>query len=170
MTSVQTGSEFDMMPDHTLLLLLDEVRGKTLRILDAVPAESVLWAPPGLHNHLLWHAGHAYVVVEILTLGALGRSPEIPEGWFEMFSWESRPARVPLDHWPALGDVIVQLRIQHGRLKRIIYGLTGEQLDRPSALGPGRTVRSSILHGLHDEAGHGGEAYLLLKMQARSRR
>ena len=91
------------MPDSTLLLLLDEVRGKTLRILDAAPAESALLAPPGLHNHVLWHAGHGYVVVEMLTLGALGRTPEIPDGWFEMFSWESRPARVPHDRWPSLG-------------------------------------------------------------------
>ena len=157
------------MPDDTLFLLLDEVRGKTLRILDAAPAESALWAPPGLHNHVLWHAGHAYVVVEMLTLGALGRAPEIPDGWFELFSWESRPARVPADRWPSLGEVVAQLRTQHARLSRIISGLSGEQLDRPSARNPDRSVRSSILHGLHDEAGHGGEAYLLLKMQARSR-
>jgi len=38
------------MPDTSLLLLLDEVRAKTLRILDAAPAESVHWAPPGLQN------------------------------------------------------------------------------------------------------------------------
>jgi hypothetical protein len=150
------------MPDHTLLLLLDEVRGKTLRILDAVPAEYACWAPPGLQNHILWHAGHIYVVVESLTLGALGRTPQIPDGWFEIFSWESRPARVPPERWPSLAEVIAQLRTQHGRLRRVIGGLTEEQLDRPSA-------RHSILHGLHDEASHSGEAYFLLKMQARSR-
>lgn len=157
------------MPDHTLLLLLDEVRGKTLRILDAVPAEYALWAPPGLQNHVLWHAGHICVVVEMLTLGAMGRTPHIPDGWFEMFSWESRPARVPLDRWPLHGEVVAQLRSQHGRLRRIIDGLTEEQLDRPSARVPDRTVRSSIVHGLHDEACHSGEAYLLLKIQTRGR-
>src|SRR4051812_37761162 len=80
------------MPDASLLLLLDEVRGKTLRILDATPDEYALWAPPGLQNHILWHAGHSYVVVESLAMRALRRQAEIPEGWFEMFSWESRPA------------------------------------------------------------------------------
>jgi hypothetical protein len=44
-------------------------------------------------------------VVESLTLGALGRTPQIPDGWFTMFSWESRPARVPPDRWPPLGEV-----------------------------------------------------------------
>src|SRR3954452_15388885 len=155
------------MSDDTLLLLLDEVRGKTLRILDAAPAGSALWAPPGLHNHVLWHAGHAYVVVEMLTMGALGRTPEIPDGWFGMFSWESRPVRVKHDRWPFLGEVVAQLRTQHGRLSRTIDGLSGEQLDRPSVRNPDRTVRSSIVHGLHDEACHAGEAYLLLKIQTR---
>ena len=82
------------MPDQTLLLLLDEVRGKTLRVLDATPAEFALRAPPRLGNHILWYAGHSYVVVEALTMRALGRPPENPEGWFEMFSWDSRPALV----------------------------------------------------------------------------
>jgi hypothetical protein len=157
------------MPDQTLLLLLDEVRGKTLRILDAVPAEQARWVPPGLDNHVLWHAGHAYVVVEMLTLGALGQAPVIPDGWFEMFSWESRPARVSPDHWPSLAEVIARLRTQQGRLRQTIDGLSGEQLDRPSARIADRTVRSSILHGLHDEACHCGETLLLLKLQARSR-
>ncbi len=68
------------MPDQTLLLLLDEVRGKTLLILDATPAEFALRAPPGLGNHILWYAGHSYVVVESLAMRALGLPPEIPEG------------------------------------------------------------------------------------------
>ena len=86
-------------PDQTLLLLLDEVRGKTLLILDATPAEFALWAPPGLENHILWYAGHSYVVVESLAMRAMGRQPEIPEGWFEMFSWDSRPALVSPYRW-----------------------------------------------------------------------
>jgi hypothetical protein len=156
------------VPDQTLLLLLDEVRGKTLLILDSTPAEFSRWAPPGLGNHILWCAGHSYVVVESLAMRALGRQPDIPEGWFEMFSWDSRPASVSPDRWPTLSEVVAGLRAQHERLRGIIGGLTEEQLDHPSADNPTRTVRYAILHGLHDEAGHIGEAYLLLKMQARS--
>jgi hypothetical protein len=43
--------------------------------------------------------------------------------------------------------------------------LTDEQLGRPSVADPRHTVRRSILHGLHDEACHCGEMYLLLKMR-----
>src|SRR5207245_1743500 len=118
---------------------------------------------------LLWHAGHSYVVVETLTLGALGLTPQIPDGWFASFSWESRPARVAPDRWPSLGEIVNRLQSQQERLRRVIGGLTEEQLDRPSANNPNRTVRFSILHGLHDEACHSGEAFLLLKMQARTR-
>ncbi len=137
------------------------------RGLDATLAEFVLRAPPGLGNHILWYAGHSYVVVEALTMRALGRPPEIPEGWFEMFSWDSRPALIATERWPILAEVFARLLVQHERLRGIIGGLSGEQLDRPSAGNPARTVGYAILHGLHDEAGHLGEAYLLLKMQTR---
>jgi hypothetical protein len=67
------------MPDASLCLLLEEVRGKTLRILRAVPPEHALWAPPGLQNHITWHAGHCHFVVEWLTMAPLGRPPR-PRG------------------------------------------------------------------------------------------
>jgi hypothetical protein len=155
------------MPDATLRVLLDEVRGKTLQVLEGVsPAES-RWAPPGLQNTILWHAGHSLIVVEWLSLTSLARAPEAPDGWFEIFSWESRPAEVPADRWPALGIVIAQLQAQHRRLHALIAGLTDAQLDHPSARNPDRTVRSSIVHGLHDEARHSGEISLLRKLWGR---
>ena len=154
------------MPDKCLLLLLDEVRAKTLRILKSVPAAHARWAPAGLQNTILWHAGHAYVLVEWVTMKSLRRTPQIPDGWYEMFSWESRPNLVPADRWPQLSEVIHHLEAQHKRLRKLIGELSEEELDRPSASNPKRTVRSAILHGLHDEACHCGEMHLLHKMQA----
>ncbi len=154
------------MPDKCLLLLLDEVRAKTLRILKSIPADHARWAPAGLQNTILWHAGHAYVLVEWLTMKALERTPQIPAGWYEMFSSESHPVLVPSDRWPMLSDVIDQLEVQHKRLGKVIGELSEKELDRTSASNPKRTVRSAILHGLHDEACHCGEMHLLGKMQA----
>jgi hypothetical protein len=154
------------MPDRCLLLLLDEVRGKTIRILKSVPANDAKWAPPGLQNTILWHAGHAYVLVETLTMKSLERTPLIPNGWYKMFSPESHPASVPADQWPPLSEVIQHLEAQHKRLGKLIGALSDEQLDGPSAAHPKRTVRSAILHGLHDEACHCGEMHLLGKSQA----
>jgi DinB family protein len=153
------------MPDKSLTVLLDEVRGKTLHLLQEVTRPQAVWAPPGLQNTILWHAGHSFMLAEWLTMKALGREPQLPEGWFEMFSWESRPALVASDRWPPLAEVITELKTQHLRLRHVIGALTDEELDRPSLSNPHRTVRSSIVHGLHDEACHSGEIYLLRKLQ-----
>jgi hypothetical protein len=152
------------MPDASLLILLDEVRAKTLRVLRVVEPAHARRAPSGLQNTPLWHAGHAYILVEWLTMRALGREPETPVGWFEMFSWESHPSTVPDDRWPPLSDVIHRLEEQKERLRNVIGSLSPTDLNRPSAADPHHTVRRSILHGLHDEACHCGEVYLMLKM------
>jgi len=153
------------MPDQSLMLLLDEVRGRTLRKLDSISSESTRWAPPGLQNTILWHAGHAYFLLEWLTMQALGRTPHIPDGWYEMFSWDSRPDEVPSGRWPSLTEVIPRLRDQHERMSRIIRGLSDEQLNQPAVGHPDHTVRNAILHALHDEACHSGEIHLLRKLQ-----
>jgi hypothetical protein len=153
------------MPDKCLVLLLDEVRSKTLRILKSVPPEHTRWAPRGLQNTILWHAGHAYVLVEWVTMKSLRRTPQFPEGWFEMFSWESHPAQVAADRFPQLSEVVHHLESQHKRLRKLIGELSEEQLSSQSASNPKRSVRSTILHGLHDEACHCGEMHLLNKMQ-----
>src|SRR6516162_5804016 len=153
------------MPDKCLVLLLDEVRAKTLRILKSVPAEHTRWAPAGLQNTILWHAGHAYVLVESVTMKSLRRTPQIPDGWYEMFSWESHPAQIPADRFPELSEVIRHLESQHKRLRKLISELSEEQLSIQSASNPKRSVRSAILHGLHDEACHCGEMHLLSKIQ-----
>ena len=147
------------MPDESLILLAHEVRGKTLRLLDGVSDDESRFTPPGLSNTILWHAGHALAVVERLSVvPATGDAPSYPPGWFETFGWKSEPATVT--HW--LGEVIERLREQLPRLVRAIEALSPERLS--SILPNNRTLRYSILHGLHDEAGHQGEMYLLRKM------
>src|SRR5512133_3158386 len=56
------------MADQTLLLMVSEIRGKTLRALDGVSEADALWAPPRTTNHILWHAGHAHVLAEGLVI------------------------------------------------------------------------------------------------------
>ena len=149
------------MPDESLILLAHEVRGKTLRLLDGVTDAEARFAPAGLNNTILWHAGHALAVVERLSVvPATGSAPAYPDGWFEIFGWKSEPATVT--RWPALSEVVERLREQLPRLARAIEVLSDGQLA--SILPNNRTLRYSILHGLHDEAGHQGEIYLLRKM------
>jgi DinB superfamily len=157
------------MPDETLIVLLDEVRGKTLRFLHGVTDEQARWCPPGLKNTILWHAGHSYFLAEWLTMGALGHERQVSKGWYKMFSWESRPDSVPADRWPRLDVVVSRLVDQHRRLRRAIREATEDRLAAPTVDDPDRTVRFSVVHGLHDEACHSGEILLLRKLQGLGR-
>jgi hypothetical protein len=157
------------MTDKTLLTVLDEVRGKTLKLLEGVSEAQARWAPPGLQNTILWHGGHAYCLLEHLGLATLGRQPVMPEGWFEMFSWKSQPAKVAAERWPTLAEVAGQLRGQHQRARAVLEATGAEQLGQgyqgPNAYWAGKTVGFIVFHGLHDEALHGGEVLVLRKLQ-----
>jgi DinB superfamily len=152
------------MPDETLQLLAREVRGKTLRILDGVSDSDARFVPSGLNNSIIWHAGHSYWVVEALSVAAAsGKPAQYPAGWLELFSSKSRPT---VDtKFPSLAEVVAQLRSQLERLIAAIEPLSSQQLERIIDPTRNRTVRYNILHGLHDEASHQGEIWLLRKLQ-----
>ena len=154
--------------DDSLLLLANEVRGKTLWLLESVTDDMARFAAPGLANSILWHAGHSLVVVEHLAVSpATGRPPALPEGWFEKFGWDSRPRTVT--DWPAVAEVVAALRSQLPRLTAAITALSPRQLDQVVGSPHDAPLRYLILHGLHDEANHRGEMWLLRKMYAESR-
>jgi hypothetical protein len=152
------------MEDATLLMLANEVRGKTLRLLnDVTPELSRFTGHDGLNNSILWHAGHAVVVVEHLAIvPAVNRIPEYPVGWGEIFGAGSKPATVTI--WPSLNEVVAVLSEQLGRLQDAIRLSTPSRIDQVIDADRNRTLRYSILHGLHDEAIHQGEMLLLKKM------
>ena len=156
------------MADETLLTLASEVRAKTLRRLDGVTPEVSRFTAQGLNNSVLWHAGHALMLVEHLCImPATSGAPQYPQGWFEMFGWDSRPAAIPPGDWPTLPQVADRLREQLDRLRAAIRSLPAGQLDRVIDPARNRTLRYSIVHGLHDEACHQGEIHLLRKLHAR---
>lgn len=151
------------MADETLLLLAREVRSKTLRLLEEVDDRQARFAAPGLKNTILWNAGHALIINEHLgVMLATGKPPAYPTDWFEKFSWKSDPATVT--SWPAVEQVRSALREQLQRLTAAIEPLSPAQLAKVVDAARGRTLRYSILHGIHDEANHQGEMYLLLKL------
>jgi hypothetical protein len=157
-----------MAADATMVELVKEVRWKTLKILEGVTDEQARWAPAGTVNSILWHAGHALVVVE--HLGVMADEPDTkptyPAEWFSKFSWESKPAEVK--EWPAVAEVVEKLKDQRTRLLARLETLSQERLDKVVGPAPrNRTLRGMILHGLHDESGHQGEMYLLKKLYAR---
>jgi hypothetical protein len=69
--------------------------------------------------------------------------------------------------WPPLSAVVERLRDQLDRLTAAISALPPGRLDQVVDAARNRTLRFSILHGLHDEAGHQGEIHLLKKLYGR---
>ena len=117
-------------------------------MLHAVTDQEAHWPPPDLHNHILWHAGHSFVLLESLAMEAVGDLPQIPEGWFDIFSWESKPALVASYRWPPLAQIVAELTEQHVRLRQVIEGLSDEQLSHPMPGRGDRTARYAIVHAL----------------------
>jgi hypothetical protein len=149
--------------DTSLLLLANEVRSKTLWLLDGLTEDMARFAAPGLTNSILWHAGHALVVVEHLAVAPVTeRPPEVPQGWFEIFGWDSKPRLVT--DWPATAHVVAELHGQLPRLTSALAALSPSRLDQVYDKASGTTLRYDILHSLHDEANHQGEIWLLKKM------
>lgn len=162
------------MTDPTLVELVKEVRWKTLKLLETVTEETALFTPPGLNNHILWHAGHSLVVVEGLAVGQLSPTtpgtlssvpPPFPREWFDLFRGGSTPALTKT--WPALADIVTALKDQRTRVLELLDKAAEKNVDLDRIVGPAprnRTLRGMIVHAMHDEAGHGGEIHLLKKL------
>ena len=152
------------MSDQSVQVLFKEVRAKTLRRLRGLTSEAALCKPPGLRNSILWNAGHCYVIVESLLSRALGRSPNLPNGWLDMFGWRSDPGLVAPEEWPALGMVVAALRKQQQLFDELLAQVDVSRLTMPVDEESSRTARYLIVHALHDEACHSGEIWLMRKM------
>lgn len=157
------------MSDRPLLTAFDEIRGRTLRLID-VPQADALWTPAGTDNPILWHAGHIFVVVETLCADALDPAQKdaegkgalaIPPGWFDAFGWNSTPENDSRESWPPIAEIAAHLREQHTRLRAALSQLSESQLSQPTE----SPARRRILHAFHDEALHGGEIKLLRKLR-----
>jgi hypothetical protein len=163
---MNTDAAYPPTPVGILQELAVEVRSKTVQLFDYAPADKLTWAPPGTSNPILWHAGHAVWLQDVLCIAIATGKSELPAGWAAVFGMGSRPER-PTHAWPAKDDVRRQLKVQLPRLVDVIGRLTPEELTALPRFGhPGddRTLQECIIHGLHDEANHQGEMYLLLKI------
>lgn len=143
--------------------LTRQIRTETIRILRALPETWLTWAPAGTSNHILWHAGHAIWVQDLLCIEPLSGTSELPDGWAETFGGDCRPVATTHD-WPARDEIATLLELQLARMLELFEG----QADRIVSAGPltstGWQLTPGLLHGLHDEARHQGEMFLLSKL------
>ena len=148
----------------TLQELASQVRRDTLQIFDVAEPTWLTYAPPGTSNHILWHTGHALWLQDVLCVRLLTGRGELPAGWSEKFGMNCRPLDQTLD-WPNRDELGELLRGQLRRILELLAATSDEQLAQPADLDRGTAAISDrIIHGLHDEAKHSGEMYLILKL------
>ena len=152
---------------HEALFLKElarQVRRDTLRLFEAAPQDRLTWAPPGTANHVLWHAGHALWLQDHFCLQPLTGETDLSTGWQALFASGSNPAAPPR-RWPGREQMDHQLREQAQRIASVLDALHAGQ--RPASLrhadALAQFVRNAI-HGLHDEARHQGEMFLIIKL------
>ncbi len=151
-----------MTPAFVIQELARQVRRGTLERLEAAPANCLTWAPLGTSNHILWHAGHGLWLQGVICLEPLTGRSELPPGWSETFGMNCRPVK-QTSTWPLREELKELLSAQ---LDRIIEAIANApEAGLAEIVNPrGDTLAGRIIHGLHDEARHQGEMYLLLKL------
>ena len=148
---------------EVLTELARQVRGSTLQVFDSAKDDWLTWSPEGTSNHILWHAGHAVRLQDVLCVELLTGRSELPEGWAAMFRPGSQPNAI--NEWPSRDAVGSLLRSQLGRVLEILQRTPEDiLLQTPPKFRDTRTTLGWIIHGLHDEAKHNGEMYLLSKL------
>lgn len=141
--------------------MVRQIRGFTRQMLNSTDPEWVLYAPKGTSNHMLWHAGHSIWVQDKLCVHRLVGQSELPSEWGKKFGMDCQPVATQQE-WPTLHLVQQMLAGQEARLYELIEKMTPKQLViDPDA---DQDLVGGIIHGLHDEAKHHGEMYLLHKL------
>lgn len=153
---------------HTIAALVElarQVRQGTLKLINVPDPSWLTWSPPGTSNHLLWHAGHALWVQDVLTIQPLTGVSELPSDWARRFGQHCQPVAATTD-WPPVTEVAALLSAQ---LQRII-DLLAEHAETIAVNaqevppGGGWPLLPGMIHAWHDEARHQGEMYLLHKL------
>ena len=152
-----------MSHGEALVELAWQVRGSTLQVLNAANADCLTWSPRGTNNHILWHAGHAVWLQDLLCIELLTSQSELPKDWSAMFGAKSHPDSI--EEWPSHDEVRSRLETQLSRMLEVLEQAPEDLLlQTPTRFKDQRTNLGWVIHGLHDEAKHNGEMYLLWKL------
>ena len=131
----------------------DNVRSRTLKVADLVPADKMEWAP----------------TEGAMTFGDLIRHLAVVERWMFVENVFGRPSRYA-SHGRELADgrdaVLAFLRDMHAESMRELARLTDEDLDRQATTPGGQPLAVwKWLRGMVEhEAHHRGQIYLMLRL------
>jgi hypothetical protein len=144
--------------------LARQVRKCTIELLDATNSAMLTWTPPGTSNHILWHAGHALWLQDLLTIQPITGRSELPDDWARKFGQHSEPATI--SDWPDEEEVCSHLDAQLRRIQELLSQHAERIASDANKISPqcGWPLLAGMIHGWHDEARHQGEMYLLYKL------
>ena len=106
----------------TLLEMVNQIRGFTLHLLDNTNPAWVTWAPSGTSNHMIWHAGHAVWVEDLLCVRRLqGESYLVDDSWTKKFGQHCDPV-VEQTEWPTIDEMKLVLTQQQKKMLELWVG------------------------------------------------
>jgi hypothetical protein len=113
---------------------------------------------------MIWHVGHALWLQDVLCVGLLTGSEQLPTEWGETFGARCRSPAETSD-WPDREKLTGMLEQQLEQMIELLGGASDEKLLSVADASRGTaTIADRIIHGLHDEARHTGEMHLLAKL------
>ncbi len=135
------------------------IRNQTLKTLDGVSENMALAIPEKFRNHILWQAGHIYLVQERFAFQIHGFDTQLPKTFMAWFG----PGSTPLD-WPenppALAEIKEMLQEQPYRIEQSLKDRMNEKSPNPYTTSSGMTLENigefvnfSLYHeGMHFNA------------------
>jgi hypothetical protein len=120
---------------------LEFARNQTLKALEGTPESMEARIPEKFRNHILWQAGHIYLVQERFAFLIHGFDAQLPELFKALFA----PGTTPLA-WtetpPSLSEVIDMLRKQQQRIQLALKDRIGEKAPSPYTTSSGMTLET----------------------------
>ena len=153
-----------MTTREALQELARQVRRDTILVLDSAEPSWLTYAPLGTSNHLLWHAGHALWLQDLLSEQLLGAGGTLPSDWPDKFGMNCQPPN-QTNQWPSRDEIRELLQAQLTRVLDLLSTASNDTLAEIADSTRGTaTISDRIIHGFHDEAKHCGEMVLILKL------
>jgi hypothetical protein len=145
------------MNDAQLFQVMELVRSRTVKWIEAVDPAVVDVMPSNYNNTIHWHVGHILTVQDRLTLRLSGLPVGIPDEYTDLFGNGTKPADWQTEP-PAVSTLLQQLKEQGERIKTQLLGKLDHKLETKLAFpfNDLETVSQALTYSLFHEGQHLG--------------
>ncbi|MGG1674881.1 DinB family protein [Neobacillus sp. NRS-1170] len=123
------------MNEKMLFDQFEFARNVTLKVAQGITEENADVLPAGAPNSLRWQLGHIYVSVEGMVFHFANETPNLPDGFMELFNTGTRPSEWKTNP-PAIEEILPLLSEQVKRVKETFTGRLDEKIAQPLPIGP----------------------------------